>query len=429
MTFAALAALALVRPAAAMSPAMSNVVDAAAMTAALADYTNNVLRIAAVDASEWSVANPRQPLDRLPANMTFQLAVGPDAEDRRMAEEAVALATTSMPAHVRNYFAAFRSVAPALQWIFRRARPGVTNEAAYLSARANGPVWRAKDFDLDAVACISRNMASNNIPILSTVRLLFEDWPDAPIKRALPLVDYPDPRPEVTYETPFGAAVVLRAPEAMRKFRFMATSWPIRDGRISFSWVPLSPGVRIQGFQGRSDYSPSRGCAEIVLDRRQMRGRADVAVFARYDEGPHGPPTILSFYLVPNERRTYDRQGRITRIEYQQAKAVIPQLYQNKPWRDDYVLDTAGNVTGFTRVRTGGFRQEGFSAFGEYVVETHASGQPKVTSKVRYFTRPDDSDVLDYEITDEETTHPLRRFEPRHRGEFPAPVVRARRRR
>lgn len=404
------------------SQTLVNLSEALAARACVSNYTANVLPVTQVDSSEWDVVQGRV-RDDLPANMPFQLVAGPDEADRLAAESAVTAVATSMPAHVRKFFADAKAMAPLTKWILYRAKPGVTNESQYLTACRSTSAWRATDFDLRAVSQISANMTSNNIPMLVSLSSLYEGYRQMPIKRAEPLVDYPDPRPELVYETPYGIFVVLRAPEQKRKFRFVATTWPFRNRHVSFTWVSRTGGVWIGPIQQQWDkLTPERGRAEIVLDWNNVRdnGRQDVFVFARYDDGPYGPPSVISFYAVPDEKRAYDRQGRIVRIAYGQAKKVIPALYQNKAWTDEYRYDAFDRCMGFRRIRAGMVQGELFSAVGEYVVESYPSDLPRVSRKVRYFTSPTDPMSLEYEVVGTEIRHKEGAFVTRSRGEFPA---------
>ena len=402
------------------SQALLSLSDGEAVQRAFADYTNNVLRVEQVDESEWNDVNPRHRVDVLPANLPFRLIAGPAAMDLRMAEAAVETVTTSMPVQVRQYFSKRGVLAPTVQWLLRRCKPGVTNETDYLSPSAHPLVWRAQDFDLDALAKTAGMMTSNSIPMIARLGLLYEEYKVSPIRRAEPLVDYPDPRAEAWCETPYGIAIALRAPENRRKFRFWASSWPVRDRNVNYRWVRLSPGrASASRVQGQAQLSPEKGYAEIVLNWSEVRGRLDFAVFARYGDGPYGPPSMISFFVVPNEVRQYDKQGRIVKIAYRKSDVLMPGLYQNKPWTDVYELDDQGRILSFLRTRSGAEKDEHFSAFGEFIVETHPNGSPKTARKTRYFTSPSDSSVLDYEVTDETVSYRQGTFEPRTRGEFP----------
>lgn len=402
------------------SQALVSLSDTNAVAQAVADYGANVLRVEQVDGSEWNDDNPRRRVDVLPANLPFRLIAGPAARDLRVAEAAVETVTTSMPIQVRRYFSERGVLAPTVQWLLRRCKPGVTNETDYLSPGAHPLVWRARDFDLDALAKTSGMMSSNSIPMIARLGLLYEEYKVSPIRRAEPLVDYPDPRAEAWCETPYGIAIALRAPENRRKFRFWASSWPVRDRNVNYRWVRLSPGrASASRVQGQARLSPEKGYAEIVLNWSEVRGRLDFAVFARYGDGPYGPPSMISFFVVPNEVRQYDRRGRIVKIAYRKSDVLMPGLYQNKPWIDVYELDDQGRILSFLRTRSGAEKEERFSAFGEFIVETHPNGSPKTARKTRYFTSPDDSSVLDYEVTDETVGYRLGTFEPRTRGEFP----------
>ena len=409
------------RSAGPVSAAMTNVVEASAAWSAFAGYTNNVLRVETAPADEWDGSNPQRKVDRFPANMPFQLVVGPDPADRAAAEAALETAVTSMPRHICDYFARHRLLAQVQQWMIRRTHPSVTNEESYLKATAHPPVWKARDFDLARLSRLSSQLTSNSVPMMAVLQPVYEGFRTSPIRRAAPLIDYPDPRPEETYATPFGISVVLRAVERRRKFRFVASGYPFGGRNVNFKWVPL--GVSVGGFpyaewSERASVSPERGCGEVQL----WWGpgvRRDVLVFARYGEGPWGPPSVISFYSPPNERRQYDRENRIESVEYVEDRPVIPQLYQNKSWKDIYQRDSLGNVIGFLRTRKGQFREERFSWLGEFVAETYATDLPRMTKRVRYFTRPEDPSSLDYEITDETVEYEMHAFEPRDRGEFP----------
>ena len=394
------------------SLAVSNVVDETSAKAAAQDYGTNVLRVVQIDDSEWKGGKIVYP-----ANMPYQLVVGTGPEDRVQAEAALQTVVTSLQVQVRKRLEDCKGLAFVQQWLIRRCRPGVTNESDYLSAKAHPAVWTAKDFELKRLA--QQSALLNDLPMVPLIRPLYEEYKPAPIRRAEPLVEYPDPRPETVFETSYGVAIVLRAPECRRKFRFAASGWPVNDWRVNYKWVVMPDRrVSIGRIQGRPDLSPGRGRAELVLDWTNIRGRVDVAVFARYGEGPWGPPSVISFYAVPNERRKYGKDGKIESIEYLDTDVVFPQLYQNKAWSDEYQRDSLGNVIGFLRYKKdGGFRGEPFSVRGESVVESYPDESPKVAAKVRYFTRPDGA--LDYEITTDQVTYKQRPFKPIDRGEFP----------
>jgi len=404
-------------PAASGSQALSNLVDPTAAWTCFADYTNNALHVEAVDSTEWS--DGRRKIDRLPFDMPFQLVVGPSESDRQAAETALTAVTTSLSNPLYDYYKRHHLIAPLLQRMIRRHRPGVTSEDQYATATAQPNVWRAQDFDIAQLAESAKNLTSNDVPMMANLSPLYGEVKLSPIKRAEPLVDYPDPRPEETYATPFGIAIVLRAREAKRKFRFYASGWPLNDRNVNFKWVHRG-GVWINHLMGQRDHYPlEKGYADIHLDWNGAV-RRDVLVFARYGTDPWGPPSVISFYRIPNERRQYDSLGSIQTMEYVPVKDAIPQLYQNKPWRDVFTRDSLGNIVGFLRTRKGEQKDMPFSVLGERILETHAGDIPKATAKVRYFTSTNDVMTLDYEVTKETVTYPQRPVVSRDRGELPA---------
>lgn len=381
------------------SKAVANVADAKSARALFDDYTNNILRVASIGTNEF-----------LTANMPFQLVSGPTEADRLAAETAIETVEISLPRHVRAFFERHHRMGPVTQMILHRA------------CKAPCAVWRATNFDLTSIANLSRSMTSNDVPLMPVVYPIFTEFKQSPITPAKPLVDYPDPRPELVYSLPFGTSFVLRAPELKRKFRFCAQGWPLNDKKVTFKWEVRSEtgsrGYRIAPFTGRLDMRPERGYAEITLDWKGVSRRMDVFVFARYGEGPWGAPSVISFYTVPNEKRTYDKQGRIQKIEYAKSERVLPQLWQNKPWRDEFFRNGSGELVGFLRYR--GTEPKGtlFSNEGEVVIESYANEAPMRSHAVRYFTLPDDPTTLDYEVLEDEIKHPPRDRITRDRGEF-----------
>lgn len=414
------------------SDALMSVSSQAEADRSFAAYTNNELKVVMTAVEEWDATNPYRIVDRIPANMPFHLLVGSRMADAQAADAAIETVTTSMPAHVRAYFTQYKAMGPFLNWILRRCKPGVHNEKAYLAAATHRVVWQAADFDLQALAKVAVGITSNHVPLVTVVQPIYGEFAQNPIRPAEPLVDYPDPRPEQTFATPCGVGIALRAVEARRKFRFAAYAGRPDDTNVNYKWVMMSTdgstyGASVSAINGQSrEFSPEKGYGEVVLDWRNLRGRLDVAVFARHGQGSYGPPSIISFYKIPNEKRTYDRDGRIARIEYVKPDFVVPGLFQNKPWSDEYELGDFNHVIGFIRRRNvESAVPERFSIAGEFIVEAHANGLPKVVRKVRYFDSPADADALDYEITGQTVSYPLQTFEPRTRGEFP--TVRKRR--
>lgn len=417
---ALVAALSVFAPCAApaVSPAVVTVSKSSSALAAAYDYTNNVLRVEVAEPQEWNDANPKRIQDLFPANAPFHLVVGSDPEDKRLAELAIETVATSMPAYVYTYFRDKKVLAPLTQRILRRCRPDVTNGQDYVSAVAHPTVWRAKDFDLRRIAACAAHLTRDDLPTIVFLQSVYEEYEASPIRRATPLVDYPDPREEVSFETPFGIGIVLRAPEFKRKFRFRATAWPARPD-TEFYWTPLQKGrAGLAAYARNEELRPERGFCEVTVSWSSVASRADVAVFAAAPDGPPGPPSIISFYRAPNESRAYDGKGRIAKIRYDQAKVAMPLLYSDKLWTDEYEYDVLGNPIGFTRTKKGGFLQDRFSAEGEFVEETHSNDSPKITRRVRYFPAPEDPSRLLYELGSDTLTRPMKPLARRSRGEF-----------
>lgn len=391
----------------AISTARLNVSCEPAADAVFAAYTNGFVTIAATDEDDFSRTR-KGVTDVLPANLPLQLAVGPAPEDRLAAEAAVAAVTNNIPDDLRRLADRLRLTAPLVQRMLRRHHPGVTNEALYLTARAHPAVWRTNDFDIAALAAATKALTPYDIPLACMLTDVGESYRPAPLPTARPLVDYPDPLPERTYASPFGIGIVLRAPQRRRTFRFAARSWPITDPSVRFLWRVISPGgasgVKIAPFRGNNDLRPDRGFAEIQLDWPALRGRVDIAVFAQVKGGTYGPPSVISFCKVPNERRTYLKDGSLGAIDYTAPLTPPSPLFAAKNWIDSYTLDGKGRILGFTRKRKGDIFGTDFGHADETVQECHPDGMPFKTTHVRY-TLTDG--VLTWRETDETRTYKL----------------------
>jgi hypothetical protein len=82
--------------------------------------------------------------------------------------------------------------------------------------------------------------------------------------------------------------------------------------------------------------------------------RVEIGVFA--DNGTDfSPPCFISFYFLPNERRTYDETGRILETDYAFPGSFADvTLTAQKPWRDRYRYDKdSGAPLGWTRSENG----------------------------------------------------------------------------
>ena len=392
-------------------PAWVNAVDTNAMERVLFDYTNNVIR------SEWAGKDISIGKE-LPANLGFQFAVVGDENVTNRVNAILQATRGSIPSETLKQIEAHNCLGPTLQWLVRSTRQGVTNSISYLEVNARTAVFEEADFNLDALTNMASRLYPQNIPPVVAIQPVFKVVPQfASMLPAEPGIDYPDIMPEQTFSCKYGVGIVLRAPEAERCFRFMVQN---RLPNLECQWrsMPYSP---ILSYRYNHNLSPVNGFAEIrVAADRQFR-RIDVMV-CQGCGGVFGPPTFISFYSIPQIKRTYGSNKEVISVEYGVTTAIQPPydispIWIPREWCDEYEY-RSGEIQIITRSVCSSFQQlprssaEEFSGRGEQVLEKDYSNNPRTVRKVRYYV---DGGELKYEPCGEEIR--VRGLNPRKRGE------------
>lgn len=382
-------------------------VDRFAAEDAVRAYTSNVVRC------EWAGADLRI-ASLMPANLPFRFAVVGDsnAVDRvgRTLEETAA----AIKPELRKDLERFGILNSTLQWMVRSFRPGVTNSTTYLAARNHPAAFAESDFDAEKLKAVAGSLTGSNIPLPVCVKVEYLEN-SIPLSKAAPGVDYCDTMPEETFATPFGVAIVLRAPERMRKFRLSATTYPFAGRAVRYEWR-TSGGVTLRPWPATLAEVMERGFAEATVNAASGGARTDIFVFAKSVNGLYGPPSVVSIYKPPLARRVYAK-GRLQSISYLKSSKDVPYdispIWTPREWRDEFVLNGKGKIFSVSRFAPGALEPERLSAVGELVLSMSASGHPLVTKKVEYFVSPETGD-LGYRPVGEEKryrlgTSPLRR--------------------
>ncbi len=373
-------------------------------------YLHNVLAVTHVGPASWierteNAETPRVTADYLPANAPFHLPVVGTPEDAARVRTVLVALTNALPQEVRTILREKNALAPILQWFIRRNLPGLaSNGADYLSARAHPVAFMANHFDKDALTAAAARLSLRDIPPISYVMPVYEEYEREPLRRMQPGRDFPDLQPEETFATPFAIAYVLRAPETVRRFRFCARTWGGENLPIEYAWTLLrGRGLqKIQGYVGDRSRKPDNGFAEIIINRRIMTRRLDVGVFSRVGHGPWGPPAVISFYQPPDIRSDYYKSGQLRENNY--VSSVVPgdpfrtalrSLYTPRDWIDTYDIDAKGQIGVIARRRAGSvFADQFYRPTGEKIIELGFGGFPKKTVRVAYFVNAEG--LLDY---------------------------------
>ena len=224
-----------------------------------------------------------------------------------------------------------------------------------------------------------------------------------PIKFPEPGRDYPDTVSEMLFATSSAISFVLRSPDGVRSFLVRAQTYPEDDPGATFAWRVVhgpADAVKISIPLGETITGPEKGLAQIMVDRRQLTNRIDVACFAKTHNTGFGAPSIVSFYPVPQEKRTYRPDGQIASIDYTNQDRVYsdPMIALPRHWTDTYQYTADGSPRGFVRSYNGKVASS-FLKADERIVETNPDGSPKKLVRVKYMARGTGDAIQPLELT------------------------------
>lgn len=378
----------------------------------LSKYTNNELVIA----SAGDCLTKPSYMELCSANVPMQLAVMGSASECEKVASAVASVRDCMPTNIAEFLARNRRMAHVAQWVVHRSIKEVECESDFVSNKAYPAALAVEDIDFAVVSNIAASLTWATLPISVRLSQVYGEYIYDPMKPAEPLKDYPDPHPEVTFSTPYAIGIVLRAPEKFRAFRFFASPELYRQGEYEICWKQLNGtknAVLFRPYRRKNcpgklwkKMTVSAGYAELVVNWEKVGSRVDVGVFCRMKGAEqYGPASIISFHVLPEERRSYYKDGGIDTIDYSASTdwgnvvGFDPRLSYIKNWKDVYNLTGDGKIIGFDRYE-GAAAVGKFSQNGEAVIEQYPSEMPKIVKGVEYAVNQGDSgaSVLEYKI-------------------------------
>ncbi len=330
--------------------------------------------------------------DLMPANTPYMIvSQGSSGSDQPFLHAVGAILAAFRPS-VKNFLRQHRLVMPTVQMIFRRGQKQVRDDADYLSAKAHPSVFLAKNIDLVRMIKLAHGLTVDAIPPVVKLVPVDEDKVKAGI-------DYfaPAELGERLFDTPSAIARLVRSTRYMRHLVVSASGTTDLNGRpLTFHWVVLG------GDAARIKITPldkTGERAEIEApwqDRHSVPNfpelktdRVDIGVFA--SNGKYiSAPAFVTFFYPGDQKRSYDPNGRIRCIDYDdptfRKRYVDPVLFPSRDWRDCYDYDDAGRLLGWNRVAGGSVQR--FTRDGEKVIETDSEGRPIMAEAVRYEVAP-----------------------------------------
>ena len=347
--------------------------------------------------------------DVFPVNAPFQLvSQGASWSDLPFLQAALS-ASASFLRPTKQAILRRRLMGPTLQWLLRRTQVGVKSESDYLRAGSHPAAFSSKR--INAVALVEMAHALQPADIPPAVSLAMINSRTFPIRFPVPGEDYPDNLSEVLFNTSSAIGIVLRGTEGERTFLFRAQPFPEQDPDATYTWRVVNGdagAVKIGTPLGETFNTPERGFAQITVDRRALTGRIDVACFAKTHGTEYGAPSIISFSVVPQEKRVYRPDGRLESIDYSNPEMAYsdPAIALPRRWKDTYVYTPAGDLLGFSRSYNG---QEAafFTPKGARVTERNPDGSPKRAVAVAYTARQTGNKIQPLELTYTDSGEPF----------------------
>ena len=194
-------------------------------------------------------------------------------------------ASRSLDPATKRDVVARKLLAPTLTTLIRKSLKGVDGEDAYLTEKAHPTCMPPNGLDLARLKKLAGELRAAAVPPLVRLARM-----GAPVKEKPPF-------PEITYVTPFAAAIVMRSPDEERTFDFTFEG----AGEIACR-VVHDPAGAVKACEQKG---PS---VRLVIDRSKMKGteRVDLAAFGRGRDTGWGAPAYVSFSVLDQSAPYFD---------------------------------------------------------------------------------------------------------------------------
>ena len=245
-----------------------------------------------------------------------------------------------------------KTLMPTLQAILRQSYQPVLTDSDYLSGLAHPTVFEGAQLDPVKMMTAAHNMTLDTLPPLVQLHLVDSDQQEHQHT-------YLDTdKSELLASTPGSIAFIhRRTANTMRVTISAEHSQDSQNRDLTYHWVVLrgdSSQIKIHERLGGA-------VAEIVVPypiRRPISpdaliesNRIDIGVFVSVD-GIYSPPAFITFFGLDNERRIYDRFGRLYSIAYNaQHQFNIPLPDDINRWHSLIRLFLFRNLSDHQRVQ------------------------------------------------------------------------------
>ncbi len=262
--------------------------------------------------------------DLLPANHpAFLITQGSSYSDIPFLKAWLSAAAAMQP-DVQELLIRNKILIPTLSALFRKSNKQVREPEDYFTGRAHPVVFDGSQVDEVRFIQNAQLMSELSVPPVAFLDVLEE-------RQALAGVDFFD-RPGLTErlsDSPSCVSRVFRSTAAVYEMKLSARrSRDLQSKPLSYRWVLL------QGDPKRVEILPQDAGLEATIRVRWHAGfssatnpaltthRVDIGLFASSPVADSAP-AMVSFYMLPNEMRFFDDQGRLKEVCYQSGNPDV----------------------------------------------------------------------------------------------------------
>jgi hypothetical protein len=261
--------------------------------------------------------------------------------------QAVLSTMAAFPPKTQEILIRQRVLMPTVQAIFRQSNKRVVKDLDYLSGVAHPVVFDSAQLNEEKMVRLAHDMTPAKIPPLVQISAVDE----TELVEGMHFFEKPHPITHKLADTPVSIARVIRGnvDEYGMVIRLdKTTDLMKRPVKILFQLLQGDPRLVRLDYAGATPYARLRvGWHPPMITATGIRShRVDVAVFATNGISISAP-AIISFYMLPNERRFYNQDGHLSEIDYhaRNPDLGLPATGKDTRWLRA-MLDISGDEDG-----------------------------------------------------------------------------------
>lgn len=270
--------------------------------------------------------------------------------------DAIAMTLASFTPEVKEMLRKEKLLMPVVQQILRTSLKPLKQREDYLTALAHPSAFPADWLDEERMMRAAQSLTPLTLPPMLQIEVMRETPPP---RRGIDFFEGPAKESESLSDRGIVVARIVRGMGWERELTIRVTRTREWAGRpLQIHWRLLRGDPELVTIERSATAPEATLRVKWHPDPIEAPGgppnlfgrRVEIGVFA--DSGTsYSPPCFITFYFLPNERRTYDESGRILETDYAFPGSLADiTLTAEKPWRDQYRYDqNSGAMLGWTR--------------------------------------------------------------------------------